>query len=53
MFWKATNCQLIGSSIEMISNSKVMFISDGKMFDVYCSGSVYGLVEGVLSIPVN
>ena len=37
------------SSIQAISNGEVMFISDRKIFDVICSGSVYGLVVGELS----
>ena len=32
-------------SIQAISNGEVMFIRDHKIFDVPCSGSVYGLVE--------
>ena len=36
-------------SILAISNGEVMFISDRKIFDVICSGSVYGLVVGELS----
>ena len=37
------------SSIQTIRNGEVMFIRDYKIFDVPCSGSVYGLVEEELS----